>query len=467
VTILCSGVATGVPDYFCRGWHEYTATARDPELDWRDVFPADDRERFDRCLATLLRTGVASEIELGMIRRDGTIGLKRVGLVAADGATGLTRWFAIVDEARTPAVDRIDRLLAWVSHELRAPIATMLLWEQVLRAAPTADIVVRGLDAIRQSAQTQERLVRDLLDATRATSGKLHLEMRPVNLARSVEDAIEALEQTATDKSQRVVRHLETKLEVNGDAGRLRQVLDNLLSNAVKFTQPGGTITVRARRLGASIVVEVADSGCGMSREFLAHAFELFSQADNSATRKDGGLGIGLAIAHDIVHLHGGTLTGQSDGVDRGTTFTITLPALTSTPDVATIPAVATIRLDGIRVLVVDDDPRVCDALEILLSRVGAAVDTATSVAAAIAALDRAEPDVVLSDIAMPGEDGYSLVRRIRARALAMPVVAITAHAGASEQAIVAGFDRFVAKPLDVAYLIELISGLVEGRRTG
>jgi hypothetical protein len=489
--MFCSGTSDREPDCFSRRWLDYATVPGDPARAWRDVVHPDDRVELDTALAAAMHGGASADLEVRLRRHGAEHRWHRLRVMAATGDPGTRRWFVIADDlddarsstddhARRRARERAaladaqhasrlkDRFLATVSHELRTPIAAMLLWERVLRDDPDPGLRARALDAIHQSATTQERLVADLLDVSRAISGKLHVELRPLEIARLIDEALVALAPSIAHKRHQLVLRIDPDLgAVLADANRLRQVLDNLLSNAVKFTEPGGTISIAARRTFEVIVIEVSDTGCGIALEFLARAFEPFSQADETMTRGETGLGLGLAISYELVNAQGGTLAVSSRGPGHGATFTITLPAIVRTADTDRVTARSLPRLDGVQLLLVDDDPRVLEALQVLLQRAGAAVDTAESASAARGAMERAMPDVVLADIAMPGEDGYSFVRRLRQGAAStIPAVAITAHVNAGDRALAAGFDLFITKPVNVDQLISKIARLVETGRS-
>lgn len=361
-----------------------------------------------------------------------------------------------------------DQFFAIVSHELRAPITAILIWEQVLRDDRLDPAMrTRALDAIHDSATQQGQLVADLLDISRAMSGKLHVDLRVLAVDRVVTAAIRAAEAAAGLKHQQLVyRSCEDLGQIAGDANRLAQILGNLLSNAVKHTDEHGRIIVSTRRTTSSIVIEISDTGRGITAEFLPRVFDPFSQADDGALD---GLGLGLAIAHELVIAHGGTLTAASPGAGRGATFTLTLPLADDQRPTPPEPSPAA-RLSGIRLLVVDDDRRVLDALQVLLEQSGAVVVTADSAAAGIGAIAKAMPDAILSDIAMPGEDGYAFVRRVRRLrgAMHLPAIAITAHASDADRAraLASGFDLYLTKPLRVDHLISEVVRLVDSARS-
>ncbi|TMA56496.1 MAG: response regulator [Deltaproteobacteria bacterium] len=323
----------------------------------------------------------------------------------------------------------------------------------------------------------QAKLVEDLLDVSRIVTGKLVLELRPVDLAEVAEAALDAVR---TEAEAREVE-LEPVFElsgghVEGDPARLQQVLWNLLSNAVKFSRPRGRVVLRVARAGSEAVVTVRDEGEGIEAEFLPHVFERFRQADNTRTRTHGGLGLGLALVRHLVVLHGGAVTAESDGSGRGATFTVTLPLVegrAAAKDVFALrPALrgererAAATLEGVRVLVVDDDPDARESVVTVLEQAGASVRAVASAADAVEALEREPSDVLLSDIAMPGVDGYTLLGRARARLRGreLPAAALTAYAGAEDRrrALAAGFQAHLAKPVDPAQLLSVVAELAQ-----
>jgi signal transduction histidine kinase/ActR/RegA family two-component response regulator len=359
-----------------------------------------------------------------------------------------------------------DQFLAVVAHELRAPVTTLLLWERVLREeALDEEARARALDAIRESATQQARLVADLLDMSRALYRKLRVELQPVALDALLEAAVENARVNARPKELVVAHVVEPGLgDVNADPGRLRQILDNLLSNAIKFTPRGGRITVTAACEGSEVVIAVSDTGCGIEPALLAQVFEPFSQG-GAPTSREGGLGLGLAIARELVTLHGGSLRAFSDGPDRGARFELRLPRSHDRGRAATSSTELRDRLRDLSVLLVDDDVRVLSALRTLLERAGARVECTSSTVAAWSALHERRFDVVLCDLAMPVEDGYALVRRVRdmgGTARRIPVIALTACATPAdrERALAAGVDLHVAKPVDAESLIASIASI-------
>jgi PAS domain S-box-containing protein len=362
-----------------------------------------------------------------------------------------------------------DDFLAILSHELRTPLSPILAWSDLLRRhALTPDQTDRGLAAIARNATAQARLVDELLDVSRIVSGKLRLDLRPLDFAQVVGEAIEVIRHSADAKGL----ELETVVEpgsyyVTGDPDRLRQVIWNLLSNAVKFTPSGGRVRVSLGHAGGRARVVVADTGQGIPCAFLPYVFDRFRQVDTTSTRRQGGLGIGLAIVRELVELHGGRAVADSPGPDQGAVFTVEIPLLADDRPVEAVrsPRTNDVTLDGLRVLVVDDDPDSNEVVRTLLASCGADVRTASSAHEAFEIVGRWLPDVVVSDLAMPDEDGYSLLARMRAgeRLRRVPAIALTAYSSPvdREQALSAGFHAHVAKPVRTA---ELLGAVVAAR---
>jgi PAS domain S-box-containing protein len=375
--------------------------------------------------------------------------------------------------AEAEAANRIkDEFLATVSHELRTPLSAMVGWVHLLRAggldAATTD---RALATIERNIKAQAQIIDDILDVSRIIRGSLTLSVQPVDLAAVLHQVVESLRPAAQSKEIGVHTTLDpTVSPVNGDPDRLQQVVWNLLSNAIKFTPAGGKVEVRLERQEAGTRLSVTDTGQGIPLEFLPHVFERFRQADSSTTRIHGGLGLGLAIVRHLVELHGGTVTAESAGVDRGSRFTVTLPAAEPAPAAPESPDAepaqedrARAPLAGRRLLVVDDEPDTREALGFLLSLAGAVVETASSARDALAAIERSRPDVLIADIGMPGEDGYDLIRQVRAlppeRGGRIPAIALTAYARPEdrERALAAGYHEHVPKPVEPEALIEIL----------
>jgi CheY-like chemotaxis protein len=373
-----------------------------------------------------------------------------------------------------------DEFIAMISHELRTPLGAILIWAQLLKSDDLdAGAVTRAVGMIERSTKTLAQIIDDLLDASRIIAGKLTFETRPLELRPVIEAALDAASPAAEAKGVLLERSLPGPLPpVSGDAGRLQQVVGNLLANAVKFTPEGGRIEVRLARAGSTAHITIVDTGTGINPEFLPFIFERFRQADTTSTRKQKGLGLGLAIARQIVQLHGGTIEASSAGEGLGSTFTVKLPLLGTTSPVVSPPVprtderpTGTPTLDGITVLVVDDEEDAREAMAVLLGQAGARVISVAGAAEALDTLDRERPDVLLSDIAMPGEDGYALIRRVRSRSGEtggrIPAAALTAYATLEDRAkaIRAGYDEHIPKPVDPTRLIGAVALLVDADR--
>jgi signal transduction histidine kinase/CheY-like chemotaxis protein len=367
-----------------------------------------------------------------------------------------------------------DEFLALVSHELKTPLTSTLTWAHVLRStgAPEAERA-RAVEAIERNVRTQAKLIDDLLDLSCVATAELRLDLRAVEPAKLIKAAIEGLRPQAERRSIRVDAALDRSVKLlAADPDRLEQVVATLLANAIKFTPNGGHIEVHLERAGSDARIQVIDNGKGISREFLPHVFERFRQAESSSTASSEGLGIGLAIVKHLVELHGGLVRAESPGEEKGTTFTVELPfceeASVRPPAVETGERSEPGALAGIRILIVDDDRDMCDALQYLLESYGAEVSTAASAAEALAALERSRPDVLLSDVAMPGESGYDLMRKIAAREGrdAPPAAALSSFAKETdrEQAVAAGFRTLLAKPIEPEALVAAVAVLA-GRR--
>src|SRR5262245_5383794 len=376
-----------------------------------------------------------------------------------------------------------DEFLATISHELRTPLTSILGWARMLTGGGlTAPQARHALEVIAQSAQSQNRLIEDILDTSRIITGRLKLDAHPVMIEHIFHAAVDVIRPSAEAKGIALSEVVDAPDGVVfGDANRLQQALWNLLSNAVKFTNEGGGIEARLGRAEGQIEITVKDTGIGIDPRFLPHVFDRFRQADASSTREYGGLGIGLAIVRHIVEMHGGSVSASSPGKGRGATFMIRLP-LISTLRVAprsgpcaeappSTPAERMVlenghRLDGVRVLLVEDNPDTLDMLRFIFDEAGAEVIPATSVDDALDALERLRPDALVSDIAMPDRDGYDLIREIRSREPEqggkIPAVAVTAYVRAEDRVrvLAAGFQMHIAKPIDPEELIAVVASL-------
>jgi CheY-like chemotaxis protein/two-component sensor histidine kinase len=343
------------------------------------------------------------------------------------------------------------------------------------------DSAARAFETIERNARAQSQLIDDLLDVSRAITGKLRIDVRPVDPNSFIEAAVEAVRPAAEAKGVRLQKVLDTGVvSVSGDPVRLQQVVWNLLSNAIKFTPRGGRVQVRLERVNSHVEIAVADTGSGIAPDFLPHVFDRFRQADQKTTRRHGGLGLGLAIVRHLVELHGGSVRAESEGEGHGSTFKVLLPVAPinlSEPSEArvhpaardTLPAFeCPDRLDGLRILVVDDEQDTREMLKAGLGQCGAVVTTAGSVAEAIGEIQEAPPDVLISDIGMPDEDGYDLIRKVRALtaegAGRVPAIALTAYARADDrmQALRAGYLMHVPKPVELAELAAVVASIAK-----
>jgi signal transduction histidine kinase/CheY-like chemotaxis protein len=376
-------------------------------------------------------------------------------------------------EAEAHAANRAkDEFLATLSHELRTPLNVILGWINLLRAQRVhSERVPHALEIIERNARQQADLINDLLDVSRIVSGKLRLDLRPLALAQLVAAVIESLRPSADAKGVSLSMTTAASSNVIGDPDRLRQAVWNLVANAVKFTPSGGSVSVQVSGDDRRVRVAVRDTGIGISSEFLPHVFERFRQADSSTTRAHAGVGLGLAIARHLVELHGGSIDADSDGPGRGATFSITLQAARAAngPTKTTSPRPAPPALAGVRVLVVDDDPNTLELLIEALGTSGANVIAADSARQALARLRELGADVIVSDIAMPGEDGLWFMRNVRTlpgQISRTPAIALTAlaHSDDRMRALHAGFQRHLPKPLQLPELQEALAELVAGR---
>ena len=387
-------------------------------------------------------------------------------------------------EAADAANHMKDDFLATVSHELRTPLNTIVGWAKMLDGIWLDETRrARAIDTIQRSAGAMARLVEDLLDLSRIVSGKLRLDVASLDVVPLVEAAIESVRPAAEAKEIRL-RHPTPSGEglLLGDATRLQQVVWNLLSNAVKFTPRGGEVAVAVNHdPDGAIEISVQDSGKGVSPEFLPHVFEPFRQAEGGLSRSTGGLGLGLSITKHIVELHGGRIEASSDGEGKGARFTVRLPLIatqpaarrsTRAPPPASVPPPA-VRLDGLTVLTVEDDPDSRDLLRALLEDAGARVIGAESVPEAMKAIESQVPDVLISDIGMPGESGYDLIRRVRALPPGeggdVPAAAMTAYARAEDRqkVLAAGYMMHVPKPLDPSEVVMVVAVLARYQPRG
>jgi signal transduction histidine kinase len=371
-----------------------------------------------------------------------------------------------------------DEFLGTLSHELRTPLNAILGWTHLLEVGKRDDLAIeRATRVIKKNAQAQAQLVADILDVSRIISGKLQLFIGVVDLRSVIESTLDTLRPAAEAKGIAIETVWSENGTFFGDQDRLQQVMWNLLSNAIKFTREGGHVRVELRVTDCELRVIVADDGQGIVADFLPHVFDRFTQADSSLGRAHGGLGLGMAIVRHLIELHGGSVAVASDGKDRGTTFTVKLPVRTQAADAEIVPvdqrsapreleAETLPSLSGVSVLVVDDEEEAREVLLLILQERGAEVTAVASAAAAFRALRKKIPDVLVSDVGMPGQDGHAFIRKLRTlgveRGADVPAVALTAYARSvdAESAIAAGFNRHVAKPVVPSELVDIVAGL-------
>ena len=447
------------------GWR----VRKDGTTFWANVTITAIRDESDRLLgfAKLTRDMTESKrfeaIEMANQHREEILDAERNARIAAQRATRVK-----------------DEFLATLSHELRTPLSSILGWTQILLKgiASSPSDQRRAIEVIDRNARAQVQLIDDLLDLSRIMTGKLRLDLQQVSMLEVVQAAIDSAEPAAATKEIRLRSMLDpSRMMVNGDASRLQQVVWNLLTNAIKFTPRGGQVQVLLQRVNSHIELNVSDTGIGIPASFIGQVFDRFSQRDGSSTRAHGGLGLGLAICRQLVELHGGTIRASSPGEGQGSTFSVELPisimqveaerARTHpTAELHDSDSVVLPRLDGVNAFVIDDEPDARELLQRLLEDQGAVVTSFDSAEAALTALKTSRPTVIISDVGMPGTDGYQLMRTLRAsegRDSRIPALALTAFARAEDRkrSLLAGFQAHLAKPFDVAELVLLVADLV------
>ncbi|MBN8422771.1 MAG: PAS domain S-box protein [Verrucomicrobia bacterium] len=461
------------------------------------LIPVDRQEEEPRILAKLQKGEHVDHFETQRLRKDGNIievslcispMENTAGIVvgASKIARDITPQKRLSEQLRLAALEAEtqsrmkDEFLATLSHELRTPLQAILGWTQMLITCPCGEKEIKqGLEVIDRNAHAQTRIIEDLLDMNRILSGKVRLDVQRVELQSVIGEAVEALRPAAHAKSLRIHPLLDPMAPpVLGDPGRLQQIVWNLLSNAVKFTPAGGEITVALQRVNSHLEISITDSGVGIPAEFLPHVFERFRQFDSTTTRRHGGLGLGLAIVRHLTELHGGTVRARSAGENAGSTFTVLLPlaVLHSEPDSGIQQHPASTRassssaplplLQQVSLLVVDDEEDARAMLAKMLSKAGAKVTTASSARQALDLLRTQVPHVIISDIGMPGQDGYDLIREIRSHSEKegghIPAIALTAYTRTEDRikAISAGFQMHLSKPADSVELITMVASL-------
>jgi PAS domain S-box-containing protein len=492
--------------YFNKPWLDFTGRTMEQEMGygWTEGVDPDDVERCINTYSSVIDARGSLSMEYRLRRADGEYrwildqGVPRfvpdgsfVGYIGScldiserkQAEEERMRLLQSEQEARRKAEEASrlkDEFLANVSHELRTPLTAVLGWAQMLQAGHldqkrTTD----ALDAIARNARSQTQLIDDLLDVSRIITGRLSLDVTAVDLATVIDAAIEAVRPAAEAKGVRIQKIVDTGVgSVAADEHRLQQIVWNLLSNAIKFTSRKGRVQITLQRVNSSIEIAVSDSGAGISPEFLPYVFDRFRQADMSTTRQHSGLGLGLAIVRHLTELHGGTVQAESAGEGQGSTFTIRLPLVSVYQKDDSLervhPAARRInpplncpeRLDNLKVLVVDDEADTRDVLRTMLGQCGAEVITADSTATALSLLEQLKPDVLVSDIGMPVEDGYELIRKVRAlpaeRGGGIPAVALTAYARPEDRlrTLRAGYQMHISKPVEIAELVAIVANI-------
>ena len=474
----------GVVHFSNRVWREYAGEGA--ALDLFGSLHDDEREPMQQAWREAVRAGAPLEREVRLRRHDGAYRWHLCRVVPERERSGRLMGFIctatdieanrrlLSSEKEARALAEVanrtkDEFLATVSHELRTPLNAILGWTRMLRTGAVAPPQQqRVLETIERNARVQTQLVDDILDVSRIIAGKLRVNPRRMDLHAVARAAMDAVRPAADLKGVQLTAELqESSQEFCGDPDRMQQVIWNLLANAVKFTPREGGVTLVVRRDRSMVEISVSDTGVGIPQAFLAHVFDRFWQADSSMTRAQGGLGLGLAIVRHLVDAHGGTVEAHSDGEGKGARFTVRLPmrAVAPAPDIQPLAAggeASPPRLEGVEVVVVDDEADARDLVSAVLVRLGARVRLASSVQEAMAFVLEKRPDVLISDIGLPREDGYALLQQVRKVDESLPVAALTAYAGPDDhqRALEAGFRAHVTKPIDPVDLARLVESL-------
>ena len=481
--------------WYNRNWYDYTGMSAEQMKNdgWK---AAHDPAMLPKVISHWqhsLKTGTPFEMEFPLLRHDGELRwfLTRVNPLRDDNGK-IVRWFGTntdIEEMRQMRIqaenaNRLkDDFLATLSHELRTPLNAILGWSQIIRTRKLGETEMQNaLSIIDRSAHSQKQLIEDILDVSRIITGKFRLDVQAIDVIKVIKSAIESVRPAAEAKNIRLQMLLDPEAtNISGDPDRLQQVIWNLLSNAVKFTPKNGRVQVRLERIHSHVEVTVSDTGKGIEPEFLPHVFDRFRQFDGSMTRRQGGLGLGLALVRQIVELHGGTISVNSAGKDQGAVFSIHLPLLPlriePSADVPQVHPKAESEsvsgqidddLSGLKILVVDDETDSRELLRVTLKNRGANVVMASSAAYALATVKQETFDLIISDIGMPDEDGFSLIKKIRSLPVEKggktPALALTAYARAEDRikALHSGFQMHISKPIDLGELIAIVSSLTE-----
>jgi PAS domain S-box-containing protein len=452
----------------------YPAAERDLDIPAEHLRLAEERGKYACECLRLRRGGTAfdAHVIVTAVRRGRERALQGFSLVVRD----ITERKRLEEDLRRRAEDLSaanrakEDFLATLSHELRTPLNAMLGWTRLMRMGKLdGPAMSRALETIERNAHIQEQLIADILDVSRIVTGKLRVELRPLELAPIVEAALDAVRPAAAAKGIHLEADTNFQGTVLGDPDRLQQVVWNLVVNAIKFTPAGGHVVLRLSRVGPSAVVTVSDTGEGIAPELLPFIFDRFTQGDTSVTRSHGGLGLGLSIVRHIVDLHGGRVQVHSNGRGTGAVFSVHLP-VRAIQQLAEPAGEDLQPLSGVKVLVVDDDPDARESVSLALAQCGARTAAVASAREALQMLPEFKPDVLVSDIGMPGEDGCTFIRRVRAMNLHgvgdVPAVALTAYAQPEDQrrALMAGFQEFVPKPVHVRELAAVVKTLADRR---
>ena len=465
-----------------------------PHMTWadmRDLLHEEDREGAKAAVENALAEHIDYDVEYRVAHQNGSevwVLAKGRGIYADNGTVvGMLGFVQDITKRKTAEVENErlyrqaeesgrlkEEFLATISHELRTPLSAILGWARMLRLGQLSeDHTAKALDTIERNARAQAQLIDDLLDVSRIMTGKLRMDVRPSDPNAFIDAAVEAVRPAAEAKGVRVQKVVDTgAFSIPGDPVRLQQVVWNLLSNAIKFTPRGGHVQIRSERVNSHLEIVVSDTGQGISADFLPHVFDRFRQADQKTSRQHGGMGLGLAIVRHLVELHGGTVSASSEGEGKGAIFTVSLP-ITPLYQIDSSggrvhpaardllpPDEGTDRLDGLNILVVDDEPDTRELLKLGLEYCGANVRVAGSANEAVDALCVSVPDILISDVGMPGIDGYDLIRQIRdlprERGGKVAAIALTAYTRTEDrlQALRAGYDMHVPKPVELAELV-------------
>ncbi|HEX2833163.1 MAG TPA: ATP-binding protein [Thermoanaerobaculia bacterium] len=463
--------ADGSCSFISRGWSEFTGQTEEEALGfgWTAAVHPDDRAAAQQAFlaGNTHRLPVSFDYRIRRVNGEYRWAIDTGHPRFSDSGEFLGYIGSVIDITdRKLAEQAKDQFLSTLSHELRTPLTSGYGWVKLLAKSRDPELLDTGLRAIEESFVNQMKLIDDLLDVSRIASGKLRIDLQPLDLGSVIDAAVELVRPSAEAREIALHVHAREPLAVRGDGARLKQIFWNLLANAIKFTPPGGVVDVRVKSSDGFAEVSVTDTGEGIDAKFLPHVFDRFRQADGSSSRRHGGLGLGLSIVASLVEAHGGQVSAHSDGAGKGATFLVRLPLIETSRVLASRsakPDNARNLLAGARVLIVDDDAAARDVMVAALERAGAVVRPCVNADDAFDAVHQWRPDILVSDLAMPQQDGYSLIRRLRDAGSRVPALAITAYVRAEDEVRVhdAGFQRHVAKPFDPEDLVRAVRDLV------